>query len=225
MVGARSYCVGMQSLTGLGILAVAVLTWRCVVPRIRIDDPEAPDLTALVTARSTLAIALAAVAVAAMVTWLEPSYRLWLWAPYVALGLPLVTVDLRTTFLPKRLNALVTAAMAVGLVPLTVADWRAGVGATLGAAGAFLFFYAAWRLSPTLGFGDVRLALLIGAVSGQAGVGTWTTALLGGTVLGALHGIGHAVWARGGASRPQHFPFGPALWLGPVVASVVSATG
>lgn len=215
----------MHWLTGLGIVAVAALTWWLIVPRIRLDDPDAPRLAALVTPRSTLAVVLAAAAVAAVTAWAEPSHRQWLWVPYIGIGLPLAAIDLRTTYLPRRLNALAAALMAAGLVPLTVADWRAGVGAVLGAAGAFLFFYAAWRLSPTLGFGDVRLALLIGAVAGQAGLGAWTTSLLAGTVLGALHGIAHAVWARGDAARPRHFPFGPALWLGPAVAAVASATG
>ncbi|MDO5677277.1 MAG: A24 family peptidase [Propionibacteriaceae bacterium] len=213
----------MNWLVALAVVTVAALTWVGMVPRIRIDDPEAPDLRALITPKSTALLAGVAAACSS-VLWLTPPSHCWLWVPYLALGLPLVLVDLRTTFLPQRLHWWAAGAMGIGLIPLAVADWRAAVGAMIGAAAAFLFFYLAWRFSRTLGFGDVRLALLIGAVSGQAGVSPWTTSLLAGTVLGALHGIGHAVWARSHTDRPRHFPFGPALWLGPLVAAVVTAT-
>ena len=33
------------------------------------------------------------------------------------------------------------------------------------------------------------------------------------------------LWARGHADRPRHFAFGPALWLGPMVAAVVATAG
>lgn len=213
----------MTWLTHLVVVAAAATVWGVLVARLRIDDPEAPNLAALVSARSTAWVGVAA-GVLGMVLWLVPSAHHWLWGPYLAVGLPLVAVDLRTTFLPKRLNALAAALMVAGLVPLAVAQWQAAVGAVIGATAAFLFFYLAWRLSPTLGFGDVRLALLTGAVSGQAGASAWTTALLAGTVLGAVHGVAHALWARGDAARPRHFAFGPALWLGPCVAAVAAAT-
>ncbi|WP_052460202.1 prepilin peptidase [Tessaracoccus massiliensis] len=209
----------MTWLTALGVIVAALATWRIVVPRLRIDDPEAPHLPGLVTARSTAALG-AVAAITSGVLWLVPPAHHWLWAPYLALGLPLVAIDLRTTFLPKRLSWAASAVMVAALVPLTVTDGRAAVAAVLGATGAFLFFYVAWRLFPVLGFGDVRLSLLTGAVSGLAGLNSWATALLAGTVAGALHGVAHALWARGDDSRPRHFPFGPALWLGPLVAAV-----
>lgn len=215
----------MHWLIGLVIVATAVLTWLLLVPRLRIDDEQAPDLRALVTLRSTLVLGLAATAAAVAVLLAEPAHRWWLWVAYLGLGLPLIAIDLRTTFLPKRLNAAAGLAMAAAAIPLTTTHWQAGVGAALGAAAACGFFYAAWRLSPTLGFGDVRLALLTGAVSGQGGLNMWATALLAGTLLGATHGIGHALWARRAEGRPRHFPFGPALWLGPVAAAVLAASG
>ena len=138
----------------------------------------------------------------------------------VRLGAPLVAVDLRTTFLPRRLHYVALAGVTAGGAALAVVSPRAALGAAVGAAAAFAFFSLAWRLTTNLGFGDVRLALLIGAVAGHAGVAAWTTALLAGTVLGALHGIGHALWARRDPERPQHFAYGPALWLGPIVAAL-----
>ncbi|MHA7860881.1 A24 family peptidase [Tessaracoccus sp. Y36] len=207
----------------LATTASAGAVWWLIVPRLRVDDPDAPDFAALVSWRTLLGV-LGTAGAASGVLWLVPTHHHWLWVPYLAVGVPLVAIDLLSTFLPKRLNALATALMAAGLAATAITDWRGAAAAALGAAGAFVFFYLAWRLSASLGFGDVRLALLIGAVSGLAGVGTWTTALLTGTALGAVHGIAHALWARRDAGRPRHFPFGPALWLGPLAAVTLQVT-
>ena len=202
-----------------GAAVVAAAVWALLVPRITVDDPEAPDLAALVTARSTLIVGVAALA-CGLALWREPPTAWLLWGPYLGLGAPLVAVDLRTTFLPRRLHYVALAGVTAGGAALAVVSPRAALGAAVGAAAAFAFFSLAWRLTTNLGFGVVRLALLIGAVAGHAGVAAWTTALLAGTVLGALHGIGHALWARRDPERPQHFAYGPALWLGPIVAAL-----
>lgn len=204
-----------------GAAVVAALIWALAVPRVRIDDPEAPDLSALVSWRSTILVGVAALA-SGLALWAQPPTAWLLWGPYVGLGAPLVAVDLRTTFLPRRLHYVALAGMAAGGAVLAVASPGAALGALAGALAAFGFFYLAWRLTANLGFGDVRLALLIGAVAGQGGVTAWTTALLTGTVLGALHGIAHALWARRDPTRARHFAYGPALWLGPILASAVA---
>lgn len=203
-----------------GAAVVAALLWGLLVPRIRIDDPEAPDLAALVSWRSALLVGVVALA-CGLALWREAPAAWLLWAPYLAVGAPLAAVDLRTTFLPRRLHHVALVGMAAGGVALAVVAPGAALGALVGAIAAFAFFYVAWRLTANLGFGDVRLALLIGAVAGQSGVTAWTTALLAGTVLGALHGIGHALWARRDPERAPHFAYGPALWLGPIVAAAI----
>lgn len=203
-----------------GVVAVvAAVVMAFAVPRVLVlDDDEAPDFATLVTPRSVALVTLGAF-LAAMVLWVVPSELWWLWVPYLGIGTPLVYVDLRTTFLPKQLHYIAVAAMGVGLVGVAVLDVWAAVGAAVGALAAFGLLYLAWYLSPGLGFGDVRLALLIGAVAGQAGVSMWTASLFFGTALGAVHAVGHALWARRGEGRPKYFPYGPALWLGPIVAA------
>ena len=57
--------------------------------------------------------------------------------------------------------------------------------------------------------------------AGSMGLQAWTTALLAGTLTGALWAIVHAL--RGRASDP--FPYGPSLWLGPVVAAALVGGG
>lgn len=208
--------------TAAGVVLVTVLVWAVLVPRVRIDDPEAPELAPLVTPRSIVAVGGAGMA-ASLSLALVPAAHLWVWAPYLAFGLPLVAVDLRTTFLPRRLNSLALAAMAAGSLALLPAEPGAVLGAALGAAAAFGFFYVAWRISASLGFGDVRLALLAGAVSGLGGVGAWVTALCCATGLGALHALAHAAWTRATGREPRPFPYGPALWLGPVLGLTISA--
>lgn len=203
---------------GVGVLAAVVMA--VVVPRVRIDDDEeAPDFAALVSRRSVLGVGVLGVAVA-QVLWVQPAWTWWLWVPYLGVGAAMAYVDWRTTFLPRLMNNLALGLMAVGGVAVGVADWRALVGAVVGALAAYGLLYAAWRLSPGLGFGDVRLALLIGAVAGQLGASMWALSLFLGTALGAVHAVVHAVWARRGEGRPTYFPYGPALWLGPVAAAV-----
>lgn len=206
----------MAATAALVAAAVVVLA----VPRVRVADPEAPSFAALATPAAAGAVGLATLACALVINTGHPGWALW-W-PYLALGAPLVYVDLRTTWLPRRLNSLAACGMAVGGVAVTFEDWRLAVSALVGSLAAGAFLHLIWRFTRGLGFGDVRLGFLVGGVAGPGGPTAWVTALLLGTVLGAMHGIGHAVWAKGGTDRPQHFPYGPALWLGPVLASAIA---
>lgn len=203
------------------VAIIAALVMTAWVPRVRIADPEAPDFARYAGARSSAMVAVVAAA-AAVALWRVPAAHWWLWAPYLALGAPLAYVDLRTTWLPKALHWPAAGAMALGALALVLVDWRLAAAAAFGSLAAGAFFYVAWRLSRALGFGDVRLAFLVGAVAGPAGASGWTSALLIGTVLGALHGVAHALWAGRQADRPQHFAYGPALWLGPIVATAIA---
>ena len=111
------------------------------------------------------------------------------------------------------------AAASAGLAWWAPQAW---LTALLSGAAVATFFYLFWRFNPALGFGDVRLAGLVGAVAGQSGVFEAAVAVLAGTLLGACHGIAHTVWASRHPGRPKHFPYGPALWAGPLVASTFS---
>ncbi|MGW1950309.1 hypothetical protein ACWCRC_39150 [Streptomyces sp. NPDC001940] len=69
-----------------------------------------------------------------------------------------------------------------------------------------------------MGFGDVKLALTIGAVLG------WLTLLLGpfaGYLIAAAHGV--ALLARGKATGKTPLPFGPSLLLGALVGVALGA--
>lgn len=217
------YAHPMVILVSGALACIATLAWLFIVPRVRIADPEAPDLATLVTWPSALAVGIVTLT-AAQVLWLAPVGHWWVWGGYLALGVPLVSIDLRTTFLPSQLTWVTLLVMALGAVPAIVTDPGLGPSIAVGAGVVFAFFYLAWRIGGQLGFGDVRLGALTGAVSGLSGVQGVAWALVAGTAIGALHAIGHLLWARRDPSRPRHFPYGPSLYAGPLIAAVVTAT-
>lgn len=207
----------MVELVAAGLALVATATWVFAVPRVVIDDDEAPDFGALVTPLSAAAVGVCAFALA-QVLWLVPGDAWWLWAPYLAFGVPLVAVDLRTTFLPTALWRLCLVGLLVGAVPVALTRPPLALAAALGAAAVGAFFYLAWRLGRGMGFGDVRLAVLVGAVAGTSGVMGVASALLLGTALGAGQALLRVALRRGTGA----FAYGPALYLGPFAAQIVA---
>lgn len=145
------------------------------------------------------------------------------WVGLVTLGALLGLIDLRTTFLPLRLTYL---AVALAVAGAAVSAWLQGslwvlvTSAAAGALGAGLF-WVIWRVSNGFAFGDVRLAGLIGLVSGTQGGPFAFSAFFLGTMTGALWAL-VLRWRRG-ADEP--FAYGPALLLGPLAALVILRFG
>jgi leader peptidase (prepilin peptidase) / N-methyltransferase len=133
---------------------------------------------------------------------------------FVALGLvatPLVVVDVEHRRLPDRL---VAAGAALGLVLLGLAAAAAGSGALVRAAVAagltFLaFFLVAIAVPASFGFGDVKLAALLGGYLGWLGWAELGYGLLAGFALGAVGSL--VLVAAGRASWRSSVPLGPAL--------------
>ena len=155
-----------------------------------------------------LELATAALVVAAAVRYERP----WVGA-MVALMLALMPaiafIDLRHRIVPNRI---VVPAAAVTLVAHTAIDpsvaWLAGA---LGASG--FLFVAVLAYPKGLGMGDVKLALLLGAMLGGAVV----VALLLGFVAALVPSV--ALFARhGSGARKMAIPLVPFLSLGAVVA-------
>lgn len=124
---------------------------------------------------------------------------------------PVVAIDLEHKLIPD-LVVLPAAAVALAAgVAAEPARWWVPVGAALGAAG---FMFILWFLYPGgMGFGDVKLALLMGAVLGASVVPALVVAFAGGAALGLV------LLARFGASaRTMAVPFGPFLAAGALVA-------
>ncbi|WP_145978758.1 prepilin peptidase [Granulicoccus phenolivorans] len=192
-----------------------------VLRRLAEPDDTAPGgkirYAALATPRFAQAVGafVAAAALSVLATGVPGEPRTWLAWPLATVGVLLVCIDAVTTWLPLRLTQ--------GLWGLTVAAWLAAclAGAAwwpplIGAAIAGGFFWLVWRISGSIGFGDVRLMPVIGAVAAAYGGQTLLAALVLGTALGALTGLVHLI--RHGRGP---FPYGPSLVAGAFAALAV----
>ncbi|HLI72716.1 MAG TPA: A24 family peptidase [Acidimicrobiales bacterium] len=141
---------------------------------------------------------------------------------YVVLGLALVAiaaVDLERQIIPNRIVYPTLGLMVPLLVIASAADdkWGALADAAIGGAGAFAAFFAVHVAVPRgMGFGDVRLAGVVGVATGWLGFGPLFVAFLASFVLGAAVGV--VAMAVSGAGRKTRIPFGPFLAAGAVVA-------
>jgi prepilin signal peptidase PulO-like enzyme (type II secretory pathway) len=138
----------------------------------------------------------------------------WSGTSFVAAFFCATLVTVSATDLSHRIvpNVVVLPAAVIVLVAMTVlhpsAEWA------LGAFGASLFlFLAALAYPKGMGMGDVKLALLLGAMLGR----TVPVALMVGMVAALVPSL--VLFARHGkAARKMAIPFAPFLSLGGVVA-------
>lgn len=153
----------------------------------------------------------------------------WDWAlllvlPLVPVGVLLSLVDRRTRLLPSRivLPATVLALLLVLACWLAEGDTDALVRAGIGLVAARSAFWLLWWIrSSGLGFGDVRLAALLGVVLGYLGWGQLLVGLYAGFLLFGVPGLVLAVVRRDRALLRAAYPFGPFLLLGALVGIVL----
>jgi leader peptidase (prepilin peptidase)/N-methyltransferase len=142
-------------------------------------------------------------------------------AAYAVFGLSLVVmsaVDLERQIIPNRLVYSTLAALVPLFVVASAVDdrWGSLARAAIAAAAAFVAFLAVHLAVPRgMGFGDVRLAGVVGLATGWLGLGHAFVAFLAAFVLGALVGV--LAMAVSGAGRKTRIPFGPFLAAGAVV--------
>jgi leader peptidase (prepilin peptidase)/N-methyltransferase len=129
---------------------------------------------------------------------------------------PVVAIDLEHRLIP---NIVVLPAAAVALVFMILDDPSRWWVPVAGAAGAAGFLGLLWLVYPRgMGFGDVKLALLLGAVLGASVIPAFFIAFFAGSLLGVVLMARH-----GKGARKTTIPFGPylaagallALWAGP----------
>jgi len=130
---------------------------------------------------------------------------------FAGIGVALALIDLDVRRLP---NVIVLPAYPVLALLLAIdTDPHALLRAGAGAAALFGFYLVVALVAPgAMGFGDVKLAGVIGAMTGYLSWG----ALLIGAFLGFLFGAvaGVALMAAGRAARKTALPFGPFMILG-----------
>ncbi|MCW2746785.1 MAG: prepilin signal peptidase PulO-like peptidase [Mycobacterium sp.] len=137
-----------------------------------------------------------------------------------AVGLALALIDLAVYKLP---NVLTLPSYVVGsllLLPAALAGpgLSAWVRGLLGMAVLYALYFVLWFVSGGrgMGFGDVKLAGVLGLYLGYLGWGVLAVGTVGGFVAGAIGGL-LLVWRRRGGLR-QHIPYGPWMILGALVA-------
>ena len=186
---------------------------------VRLPEPAEPAGKApyrtLPTRRFVTTCTALAAATGALAGLTLPSATWPLWWVLGGPALVLVAVDARTTWLPLPLTRLVWAATAGAAVPATVLGGPALlVRATVGAGAAALLYLVLWRLSRGgLGFGDVRLAPVLGAAAAGVGWSTLLATLLLGSLVGAAVGV--VLTLRG---RPGSFAYAPSMLAGAFLA-------
>ncbi|THI96546.1 prepilin peptidase [Nocardioides sp.] len=139
---------------------------------------------------------------------------------FAAIGVVLAVIDLDTRRLP---NAIVLPSYVVLGALLAIGwDGESLLRAGLGAAILFGFFFAVAMAAPGgMGFGDVKLA---GIVGGMTAYLSWGSLLVGaflGFLLGAVAGV--LLMAASRAGRKSAVPFGPFMILG-AWASILGAS-
>lgn len=188
-------------------------------------DQVAPKpLYAVLARRPRLAPALALTSVVLLVVVAPAVDEPWMlpaWATLAGVGSWLAWVDLRTQLLPYLLTLPLHAACLalVALAALLAGDLTILLKGVVGNVVVFAVFrlvhgLGRWVAQP-FGFGDVRLAAVIGLLLGTIG----PTATLYGTYAGFLVGAvaGVVLHRTGRIGRRDPFAFGPYLLVGAFV--------
>jgi leader peptidase (prepilin peptidase)/N-methyltransferase len=146
--------------------------------------------------------------------WLTPAYLV-----LAVVGAALGVIDARTHRLPNALVYPLTWATAtlLTLAALGTGDWAALGRAALGALAFFAVYQLLYHVAPRggLGYGDVKLALSLGAVLTWH---SWSTLLVGVFAAHLLAGVVAIVLLLGRrAGWKTAIAFGPYMLLGAVV--------
>jgi leader peptidase (prepilin peptidase) / N-methyltransferase len=138
-----------------------------------------------------------------------------------AAGVALALIDVDVKRLPNSivLPSYVVAAVLLGTAALITGEWSNLLRAVVGMAALFGFYFLLVLVYPSgMGFGDVKLAGVLGLYLGYLG---WAELVTGG-FLGFLFGgvVGGALMVLRKAGRKSQIPFGPFMLVGALVAIV-----
>lgn len=129
----------------------------------------------------------------------------------------LSVIDWRTRLLPRVVVLPVTGVLIV----LTMLEWATTgqthvlVRSLVAMVLARSFFWVLWAVRRAgMGFGDVRLAALVGLVLGRVSWNAWILGLYGGLLIFSLYGIGLTLVRRDVRTLKKHLPYGPFMVLG-----------
>ncbi|GAB4248654.1 MAG: A24 family peptidase [Thermoleophilia bacterium] len=141
-----------------------------------------------------------------------PHPRAVLVMAFLAVLVTITFIDIDHQIIPDRI---VLPAAGVGLVAASALEpgrWWVYVVSSLGAGGFLLAIGLLW--AGGMGFGDVKMALMMGAVLGSAVI----VAMFVSFLVGGLTGVALVLAGRKG--RRDKVPFGPFLAVGSAVAAL-----
>jgi leader peptidase (prepilin peptidase)/N-methyltransferase len=143
---------------------------------------------------------------------------------FVGGAVALAAVDLERYLLPRAILYPTLALVAAGVVMAAAAtgQWRRLGIASICAVGAFGLFFLIHFMRPAwLGFGDVRLAALLGLALGWMGPWYLLIGFMAANVVGAVLGL--VLMATGKTTRSTPLPYGVFLGGGAILALLVGA--
>lgn len=168
--------------------------------------------------------AAASAAACALVVWaVEGDPALPMFVALAILGVLLGAIDLACKRLPHLLvvPAIWASAALFLVVAAVTGQWGDLLRAGLGAAILGLVYLLLYLLpGQGLGFGDVKLAVLLGGYLGWLG---WGEVLLGALLPWLVNGpVVLALLLAGRVNRKSSLPFGPAMLVGTLLATDIS---
>jgi leader peptidase (prepilin peptidase)/N-methyltransferase len=198
-----------------------VLSWLLLRGRARCCD--APIGVRYPLVELLTAICFGVIAAVVGVSWELPAL-LYL----AAIGIALTMIDLEQKRLP---NAIVLPSYPVAAALLALAAFGEGkpsrlLYALIGAVALYVFYFVLMTVYPAgMGFGDVKLAGVLGLYLGWYG---WQYAVVGAFLAFVVGGVvGIALMLFGGAGRKSLIPFGPFMlvgaWLGLICAAPIAS--
>jgi leader peptidase (prepilin peptidase)/N-methyltransferase len=193
-----------------------VLSWLLLRGRCR-------DCDTAISARYPLVEVVTAALFGLTAAWFGLSWELPAFLYLAAITVALTLIDLDVKRLP---NAIVLPSYVVGLVLLGGAaaitgEWEALLRAGLGMVAMFAFFFVLALIYPAgMGFGDVKLAGVLGLYLGWLGWGELVIGGFLGFLLGGVVGMGLMVVRKAG--RKTAIPFGPFMLIGALLSVVVA---
>lgn len=196
---------------------VPVLSWLLLRGRCR-------DCGAPISRRYPAVELVTAAVFAGLAAHLGPDAALPAFLYLAAVGILLALIDLDTHRLP---DVLTLPSYAVGVVLLAAAAIAQGsaaplLRALLGMAVLFgLYFTLVFAYPAGMGFGDVKLAGVLGLYLGWLGWGPVAVGTFAAFVLGGVTGL--VLMALGRAGRKSAIPFGPFMLAGALVGVFAGA--
>jgi leader peptidase (prepilin peptidase) / N-methyltransferase len=153
----------------------------------------------------------------ALTIGLEPDLPAFLYLGAVGVALAMIDIDVKRLPNAIVLPSYIVGSLLLGVAAIAETDGRAAVRAGLGMVALFAFYFVLALIYPAgMGFGDVKLAGVLGLYLGWLGWAELVTGGFLGFLLGGL--VGGALMAVRRAGRKSKIPYGPFMLMGAFLA-------